>query len=206
MEHPRHAQEDIMKLLNYFKMVDVKESFSEYYSRPEAERGDGLRTLRRAPLTELTLEEMNASIILESGTESLLERLEVDKILAAPSQQLAVGGLFPVARELTYYYDYGDNWTIVITKADNCEDLLQANELSRDELVWAQEVVLTKHKPVCLKKDGLAVMDDVGGLSGYAKFLGTIYEGKDKEEAKNYRAWARSLGWGTAKFDPLTWL
>ena len=45
MEHPRHAQEDIMKLLNYFKMVDVKESFSEYYSRPEAERGDGLRTL-----------------------------------------------------------------------------------------------------------------------------------------------------------------
>lgn len=206
MEHPLHAREDVMQLLNYYKMVDVGESFAEYYSRPEEDRADGVRVLRRAPLIELTLEEMNSSIILESGTESLLERLEVDRILAAPSQQLATGGLFPVVRELTYYYDYGDNWTVVITKTDNCDDLLQANELSQDELAWAREVVLTKHKPVCLKKDGLAVLDDVEGLSGYARFLGTIHEGEDKEEAKNYRAWARSLGWSAAKSNILTWL
>jgi len=67
------------------------------------------------------------------------------------------------------------------------------------ELQEAEDIVLDKHKPVCIHKDGISVLDDVGGLSGFADFLGIIYEGEDKEEASSTRAWARSLGWSARK-------
>ena len=49
----------------------------------------------------------------------------------------------------------------------------------------------TKHKPVCIYKDGVFVLDDVG-LHGFISFLKEIYEGEDKEERSNYKAWAQS--------------
>lgn len=48
-------------------------------------------------------------------------------------------------------------------------------------------------------KEGLSVLDDVGGLSGFAEFLGVIYEGWLREQRAEYRAWAKSLGWSAAK-------
>ncbi len=206
MEHFGAAREDIQELLDSWKMVDVKEPFWPHAERAKKDRDVEDRTLRRAPLIELTLEEMNNSFILDSGTESLLERLEVNKVLATPNQELAVDGVFPVTTSLIYYYDFGDNWTITITKTDNCDDLLENNDISEDELARAEETVLSRHKPVCLKKDGVSVLDDVGGLSGYADFLGAIYEGDDKEERADYRAWAKSLGWSTRKTANHTWL
>jgi hypothetical protein len=59
--------------------------------------------------------------------------------------------------------------------------------------------VLNQHKPVCINKDGISVLDDIGGLGGFADFLGIIYEGEDKEEIANARAWAKSLGWNDKK-------
>jgi hypothetical protein len=67
------------------------------------------------------------------------------------------------------------------------------------ELEEAENIVLNKHKPVCINKDGISVLDDVGGLSGFVDFLGVIYEGEDKEESANARAWAKSLGWSDRK-------
>ncbi len=31
-------------------------------------------------------------------------------------------------------------------------------------------------------KDGISLIDDVGGLGGFGDFLGTIYESENKEE------------------------
>lgn len=67
------------------------------------------------------------------------------------------------------------------------------------ELEEAEEVVINKHKPVCINKEGVFVLDDAGGLSGFADFLGTIYEGEDKGEASIACKWAKSLGWSAAK-------
>jgi len=39
-------------------------------------------------------------------------------------------------------------------------------------------------------------------LSGFANFLGSIYEEDDKAEASHLRQWARSLGWNAAKVSP----
>lgn len=167
--------------------------------RKEQDENAEIRIIKKAPLIDLTLEEMNASIIIDGGTESLLERLEVNKIMAAQDEDINSEELFPVTKELMYNYDFGDNWIVKITKYKDCEDLIKQNIIDEYELEEAEEVVLDKHKPVCINKEGISVLDDVGGLSGFADFLGVIYEGEDKEEASNGRAWAKSLGWSASK-------
>ena len=49
--------------------------------------------------------------------------------------------------------------------------------------------------PVCVGADGLPVMDDVGGVGGYADFLRLIHYSADQDEKENAREWARSVGW-----------
>ena len=199
MEHPEIARQDVEELLEHFKMIEVRESFSEYMKRKEEDENAEIKIIKKVPLIDLTLEEMNASIIIDGGTESLLERLEVNKVIAAQDEDISSEKLFPVTKELIYNYDFGDNWIIKITKYKNCDDLLKQNIIDEDELEEAQDTVLDKHKPVCINKVGISVLDDVGGLSGFADFLGIIYEGEDKEEASSARAWAKSLGWSASK-------
>ncbi|OJF94710.1 hypothetical protein AX762_07410 [Alkalibacterium sp. 20] len=89
-----------------------------------------------------------------------------------------------------------------MTKKADYADLLTDYSVTPKELEEASETVMAKHKPVCLARDGLSVMDDVGGLSGFANFLRAIYEGEDKEEAADYRSWAKSMGWKQTKVMP----
>ena len=199
MEFLDTAQKDVQELLNRFTMIDVKESFQKYWERSKVGENTEMKILRKAPLSELTLEEMNSSICIEGGTENLLERLEVSKVLAAKDEEFATNELFPITKELIYNYDFGDNWIVTITKKKDCEDLIKRNILSEEELIEANEIIIKKHKPVCIHKDGIFLLDDVGGLSGFADFLGTIYESEDKEERTESRAWAQSLGWSTRK-------
>ncbi len=199
MEHPEVARQDVEELLEHFKMIEVRESFSDYMEGTDQEENTEIRIIKKAPLIDLTLEEMNASIIIDGGTESLLERLEVNKVIAAQDEDINSEELFPVTKELIYNYDFGDNWIVKITKYKDCEDLIEQNIIDEYELEEAEEVVLNKYKPVCINKEGISVLDDVGGLSGFADFLGVIYEGEDKEEASSARAWAKSLGWSASK-------
>ncbi|WP_353097070.1 hypothetical protein [Tissierella praeacuta] len=199
MEHPEIARQDIQNLLDRFKMFEVRESFGDYMERTKEDEDAEIRIIKEAPLIELTLEEMDSSLIIDGGTESLLERLEVNKVIAAQSEDIASKGLFPMTKELIYNYDFGDNWIVRITKYKDCEDLVSHNIIDEYELEEAEDIVLDKHKPVCIHKDGVSVLDDVGGLSGFADFLGIIYEGEDKEEASSARAWAKSLGWSATK-------
>jgi len=194
------AQNDIKQLIERFPILEVKESFSDYMNRSRGKDKAKPRIIKKAPLIELTLEEMNNSITIEGGTESLLERLEVATVLAFKDEDICNdNGIFPVTHKLIYNYDFGDDWIITITKEKDCRELLQKGYISRDELIDAEATVLTKHKPVCIHKDGVFVLDDVGGLHGFISFLKEIYEGEDKEERSNYKAWAQSLGWSERK-------
>lgn len=199
MEEFDVAKEDINELIERFPMVDVRESFSDYMIRKKENEDTELKILRRAPLIELTLEEMHSTLYIEGGTENLLESLEVNNVIACESEEIGSNGLFPVTKELIYRYDFGDNWTITITKKSDANYLLENNIISNEELEEARETVITKHKPVCLNKDGISLIDDVGGLGGFADLLGTLYEGDDKEERTNASVWARSLGFNTKK-------
>lgn len=153
-------------------MLEIRESFSDYMKRAKRDENAEMRIIKKAPLIELTLEEMNSSFMLDGGTESLLERLEVNKVIAAQGEGIVSKGLFPITKELIYNYDFGDNWIIKITKYKDCEDLLKNNIIDEYEIEEAEDIVLDKHKPVCIHKDGISVLDDVGGLSGFADFLG----------------------------------
>ena len=194
------AQNDIKQLIERFPMLEVRESFSDYMNRCRGKSKEKLRIIKKAPLIELTLEEMNNSITMEGGTESLLERLEVAAVLASKDEDVCNDNdIFPVTHKLIYNYDFGDDWTITITKEKDCRELLQKGCISKDELLDAEAAVLTKHKPVCIHKDGVFVLDDVGGLHGFISFLKEIYEGEDKKERSNYKTWAQSLGWSERK-------
>ena len=200
MEDYERAQNDIKQLIERFPILEVKESFRDYMNRSKGENKAKPQIIKKAPLIELTLEEMNNSIDMEGGTESLLERLEVAKVLALNNEDLNIdNGKFPVTHELIYNYDFGDDWTITITKEKDCKELLQKGYISKGELLDAEATVLTKHKPVCIHKDGIFVLDDVGGLHGFISFLKEIYEGEDKEERSKNRVWAQSLGWSERK-------
>ena len=194
------AQNDMKQLIERFPILEVRESFSDYMNRCRGKDEEKLRIIKKAPFIELTLEEMNNSIIIDGGTESLLERLEVAAVLAFKEEDACSDdGIFPVTDKLIYNYDFGDNWTITITKEKDCVELLQRGYISKDELIDAEAEVLTKHKPVCIHKNGVFVLDDVGGLHGFIRFLKEIYEGEDKEERNNSKVWAQSLGWSERK-------
>lgn len=199
MEHPEIAKRDMQKLLDRFETIEVHESFNSFLERRKTNENAEMKVLKTDSLINLTLDEMNASIFLEGGTESLLERLEVNKLLAAQDEELPSDEISPVTKELLYNYDFGDDWVIKITKHNDCEDLLKQNMVGEDELEEAKNTVIDKHKPVCIHKEGISVLDDVGGLSGFANFLGTIYEEENKDEASQARTWARSFGWNAAK-------
>ncbi len=194
------AKIDVQEFVQYFNMVEVKEPFTNFFKRSRENKNTKPKIIKKASLIDLTLEEMNDSIIIESGTENLLERLEVNKLIADQNKEINSEDLFPVTKELIYNYDFGDNWEINITKYKDCLDLINYNIIDKDELIEAEHTVLNKYKPVCIHKMGLSVFDDVGGLGGFADFLGLIYEGESREEISDACTWAKSLGWSASKF------
>ena len=70
-----------------------------------------------------------------------------------------------------------------------------------DEMQTTLENIFYGQKPICIYADGLNVMDDVGGLSGYLNFLETIH-GMDQDEARSMRVWARGMGWTGRRSKP----
>lgn len=225
------AVDSVLQFAKRYPTFDVKEPFFEYFERAkgkEVPASEPRHIIKeKAPVMELTLQELNDSIIIEDGTDKLLERLEVISVLASPKERLAdakdLGNkliipayeknrgdycgdgepeVFPVARKILYNYDYGDNWIVEITREDNCDDLLEIGVISEEELQAAKQMVVEKHKPVCIAKKGAYVVDDVGGMHGYADFISTIYEGDDPDERKETRNWAECLGWSSRKVSP----
>lgn len=197
-EQAEVARADVQALLDHFPNISVREAFADYYERTKDEKaGAPIRILRQAPLADLTLEELQSSLILDGGTRSLLERLVIGHLLQgstpAPDEEL------PAVQKLVYYYDFGDNWIIHITRVDGYEDLLEGNYLDQEELNRAEYLVGRWCRPVCIRRDGMNVMDDVGGLHGFADFLFTIYEGVPKSEGRDMRAWAKGQGWKETK-------
>lgn len=129
-------------------------------------------------------------------------------------------GVLPVTHELVYEYDYGDGWRVRIRLEDyyytgcckeetagpehdvyaarkaGCREVVYNMHDERESALLSEQIMAVneRRRPVCISIDGLALMDDVGGVYGYADFLRTIHEG-DPDEAAEYHEWARSMGW-----------
>ncbi len=118
----------------------------------------------------------------------------------------------PLTNRLNYEYDYGDGWKVSIT----CEDIYEkdhdgnwsgTSQKIEDSLIDVCEEVIAKHRPICIKKDGIELVDDVGGIHGFCDFLKTIYEIdiNDEEaiqERENMLDWADMMGWTGRRISP----
>ena len=126
----------------------------------------------------------------------------------------------PFLNQLYYLYDFGDDWCIRITcekrfrrmhgrdfpdkdgdaahgredGPDACRYLDEnGNEAALEERDSLGEVD-AKGFPVCIESDGVSLVEDAGGIFGFYDMLKTL-AGSDREEKKQMKEWARSLGW-----------
>ena len=120
--------------------------------------------------------------------------------------------VLPITEQLIYSYDYGDGWEVLIT----CEDIYEKSDTGTwigangDEaglLVDSLEEILVKRRPICVDKDGIELVDDVGGIDGFCRMLRAIYEAdfyddeamKEREEMLD---WAGMMGWTGRRISP----
>ena len=113
------------------------------------------------------------------------------------------GTALPLTKELKYEYDYGDGWEVKITLLDEyySDDawdhpnkygyitpalteeqvfddqtpMYKNGEIIEGELRNQIAMVISKLRPLCISADGLPVLDDVGGISGYCEMLTGIH-------------------------------
>ena len=88
---------------------------------------------------------------------------------------------------LYYNYDFGDDWMIRITASMDACDLVEQGRVTQQDLDEAIADIYKNYRPVCIAADGMFLVDDAGGLSGYTRFLRSInpiaekeYWGKDR--------------------------
>lgn len=117
----------------------------------------------------------------------------------------------PVTKQLCYSYDYGDGWEVCIT----CEEAyteeddawIDSKGKPQEALREVLDEVITKHCPICIEKDGIELVDDVGGIGGFCRMLQTIYECdyEDEEqvsEREDMLDWADMMGWTGRRISP----
>ena len=97
-----------------------------------------------------------------------------------------------------------------------CEDIYHLEEMGvwkgekgevEDILVDSLEEIIAKHRPICIEKDGIELVDDVGGIGGFCEMLKTIYEAdsyndEDMEKRNSMLGWAEMMGWTGRRISP----
>lgn len=118
----------------------------------------------------------------------------------------------PATEELLYTYDYGDGWEVSIT----CDDIFSrgesgawtdmegnGTEISAENL----EQVVIKYRPVCIEKDGIELLDDIGGLGGFCRMLllandPEAHNEDNEDEVFELLAWLDMNGWKGTMISP----
>ena len=91
------------------------------------------------------------------------------------ASEYALCDLLSAGEEMTFIYDFGDNWKHTVKVLDSVT-------YERDE---KQYIRLLDGKNACPP-------NDVGGINGYKEMLRTIKEDSDSDEAWEYYTWLGS--------------
>ena len=93
----------------------------------------------------------------------------------------------------TLYYDYVNDWRVKITVIDkyNTSSPVRENGTVSREFI---DQVSSKLSPRCIAVDGLNVLDDVGGIEGFHRFLAAL-SGDETDEKERLKSWAQQMGW-----------
>lgn len=89
-----------------------------------------------------------------------------------------------------------DNWKIIIT----CSNVY-FDDYSDDYESDTVEKVILEHIPICVKSDGINLIEDVGGLSGFVEFL-IKSSVPNNRKAKSSNEWTAKRGWSRRKTSP----
>ncbi len=197
----RQAMDAFADMVCYelLERIPLKELLAdrETIGQSAAEIDSFIETLKKRDSREVT--DQIGDSLLPSGR---LSRDSLDR-----NDPLAV----PVTDRLRYEYDYGDGWEIRIT----CEAVYQKEEDGKWTGLPAEgasveetrlEDVAGKQRPVCIARDGIDLVDDVGGIGGFCEMLRDIYEA-DTDESSQRRheemiGWARRMGWSGRMVSP----
>ena len=86
----------------------------------------------------------------------------------------------PFTDMLIYNYDFGDNWHFRITGSKGVSDLVEAGVIRYEDLQKSIEKAQEERIPVLIAKDGDMLIEDVGNIFGFCRFLEHV---KLKEDA-----------------------
>lgn len=141
----------------------------------------------------------------EGRNFELLERLPLNSVLTASPNDITASKMtksknnrksstdlqfLPTAftDAINYYYDFGDGWIIRITIMDDATELIAQGRITHDRLDKAMKKCRELYRPVTLAADGDMLLDDVGGVPGYADFLKKINPELSKLKARECKA------------------
>lgn len=198
----------------YMALIDgMSELRGRRITQSEMERlmkkGFRLTGVPKSPIEQMYVDNKKEIEYLESNCRRILSAFEPK--------------MLPVTDTLLYQYDYGDGWCVKIICLDGYYindswdypneagfvtaiaddkavvqdwDFFDCREHKKIMGDYAELLrnVASKKAPVCVYSDGLALLDDVGGIGGFAEMLKTLH-GDDPEEAESMREWASGQGW-----------
>lgn len=164
--------------------------------------------LERLPLSQLLTLDDNPSKKLNTYSETDIDEIiyEYDKqsFTSQINHHLFLNKydpiVKPITKELIYNYDYGDDWTVKITLQEVFEkENSQWKNSQKQPTKYKKEMnqVIEKLCPVCVEKDGIELVDNVGGISGFCYMLEQIYDKQKQEEDSRFNklSWAKMMGW-----------
>ena len=167
----------------YFTPKDWQDDFNEFLNRfgpsfvlGTTQSGHGFEVIR--PLKEYNHDLVNEHIYKfdDIPLDKINRLFEYDyKDLL---ETITVSALAKICSSFIYEYDFGDGWEIIIEIS---------NEIDQKEEAYVEE----HHKPLMVSYDGLNLIDDVGGISGFCRFLYTIYNLK---EVRENQSWSYEIG------------
>ena len=119
---------------------------------------------------------------------ALLERLTIGDLMLSNGaafidplpDDLAISG--PLTSSLKYYYDYGDSWEVNIAVIEDSPEIENHPE------------VAVLEKPLCIAADGLDVLENIGGVSGFCKFLTALNSNTSRIKSSAQEI-AHTYGW-----------
>lgn len=144
--------------------------------------------------------------VMDDFVGDLLERLTVDQVLTygnidlKQSSEELINDVNGITEELYYFYDFGDGWKVKVTRIPDFNNLLKDHRITMEEGNKAIKQVKSSYRPVMIARDGIDIVDDLGGYEMIPCFLRAIHNDTSEDNqmydnAEDTLTWAKSQGW-----------
>jgi len=196
---------------DYFSNLEVIRGLHETFnidkltsfSTGKPEQDEHFRLSAKSLLPSITV----SSLMTQKGSDLCMNK-EIMKVYA--KEKLTVNNeylghkVLPFTNKLIYIYGAESKWKVNILRLENVDDLIKGKVIDETCVEEAKKVVIKKHKPYCIFKNGANVLDDVDNLPGFCEFLLNVFENDDIEKKKKTLRFGRRRDWHAEEIhDPI---